>query len=356
MKIDKFRIDNHKLNYHVPRVHEWLQGENIYPIYIEIAIFGGCNHRCIFCALDYLKYKPNVLDKNCLKRFVFEAANRGVKSIQYAGEGEPLLHKDIADIIAFTKKAGIDTAVTTNGIMFDKELAKKSLGYLSWLRVSLNAGTKENYSIIHNTKKEDFNLVLHNLKEAVKVRNKNRYGCTIGVQFLLLPQNYKEAVILARILRDIGIDYLVIKSYSQHPLSINRINPKFKYSELFYLDKKLEEFSKGNFRIVFRRRTMEKLEERKPYRYCLGLPFLTYIAASGDVYPCSIFLGDKNFVFGNIYHNTFKYIWEGKGRKKIMGKIYTKWGINKCREVCRLDEINRYLWELKHPVAHVNFI
>jgi len=23
---------------------------------------------------------------------------------------------------------------------------------------------------------------------------------------------------------------------------------------------------------------------------------------------------------------------------------------------CRMDEINRYLWELKHPHPHVNFV
>ena len=27
-----------------------------------------------------------------------------------------------------------------------------------------------------------------------------------------------------------------------------------------------------------------------------------------------------------------------------------------CREICRLDEMNRYLEELKNPGEHVNFI
>jgi len=356
VKTDKLKIDSHKLIYHIPRVHDWLKGKNIYPIYVEATLFGGCNHRCIFCALDYLKYKPNILSMDSIRHFIIEARRKGVKSIYYAGEGEPFLHKDAPEIIAFTKKSGIDVAVTTNGVMFDSEVARKSLGYLSWLRVSLNAGTKKSYSFIHNTRKDDFDIVIDNLKKSVKLKKKNKYNCTIGVQFLLLPQNYKEAAPLAGILSGIGVDYLIIKPYSQHPLSINRIGAKLKYTKEFDLDKKLAGYSKNNFQVIFRRHSMDKLEERKPYKYCLGLPFLTHITANGDVYPCSRFLGNKNFVFGNICRDSFGDIWEGKRRVKIMGMIYSKWDINRCRQICRLDEINRYLWELKNPGEHVNFV
>jgi radical SAM protein with 4Fe4S-binding SPASM domain len=354
--MDKFGIDSHKLIYHVSRIHQWLKGETIYPIYIEIGLYGGCNHRCIFCAFDFLRYKPDILDEDCLKKFVLEAAKNGVKAILYSGEGEPLLHKDAIDIIVFTKKAGIDVALVTNGVVFDKDKAKRTLGYLTWLKVSLNAGLEKSYALIHKTKKEDFHIVINNIKEAVKIRDKNKYSCTIGVQFLLISQNYREVIILGRILSDLGVDYLVIKPYCQHPSSNNRADPKFKYKNLFYLEEELEKYSKNNFQIIFRRHTMEKQKERKPYEHCLGLPFATHITAKGDVYPCNLFLGKKEFVFGNIRKESFKNIWEGRRRKKIMAAIYNKWDIINCRKVCRLDEINRYLWELKNPSSHVNFI
>jgi radical SAM protein with 4Fe4S-binding SPASM domain len=101
---------------------------------------------------------------------------------------------------------------------------------------------------------------------------------------------------------------------------------------------------------------MDKIQENKPYGCCLGLSFASLITASGDMYPCSIFFGKEDFVFGNIYKKSFKDIWEGKRRSRIMNKIYKKWDIRNCRKVCRLDEINRYLWELKNPPYHVNFI
>lgn len=236
----------------------------------------------------------------------------------------------------------------------DKNKTKKILEHLSWLRVSLNAGTKKNYSVIHNTKSKDFNIVINNLREAVKIRDKNKYSCAIGVQFLLIPQNHKEAPILARMLSDMGLDYLVIKPYSQHPSSINRIGSKFKYTNLFPLGKELEKYSKNNFRVIFRRHAMERPEERKPYKYCLGLPFAIHITAEGD--PCNAFVGNKEFVFGNICQESFEDIWEGERRKRITEAIYAKWDTRDCRKSCRLDEINRYLWELKNPGKHINFI
>ena len=89
---DKYKIDSHKLMFHTKRVSDWLNGDDIYPIYLEVGVCGKCNHRCIFCAFDYLNYKGAIIEKDVLLGFLSEAAKLGVKSVMYAGEGEPLMH------------------------------------------------------------------------------------------------------------------------------------------------------------------------------------------------------------------------------------------------------------------------
>ncbi len=356
MNLNAYRVDSHKLIHHPDRVSCWLKGENIYPIYIEVALFGGCNHRCVFCALDYLEHKPVVLDEMRFQEFLAQAAMKGVRSIMYAGEGEPLLHKKVVEIVEFTKKKGIDVAITSNATMLTENVAEKCLGYLSWFRASLNAGCPETYAKIHRTKKEDFDLVLDNLRYAVKVRNKNRYNCTIGVQFLLLRQNYGEAIKLAVILEDLGVDYLIIKPYSQHPFSKNRLGRGLGCDTHLRLEKELEGHENRSLHVIFRRHTIDKLKEDRPYSSCLGLPFWAYLNAGGDLYACSTFLGNEDFVYGNIYEQNLEDIWEGRTRKKIMELMCDGWDMRKCREICRLDEINRYLWNLKNPPLHTNFI
>ena len=78
---DKIRMDSHKLIYHPERVAAWKRGENIYPIELEIGLTNACNHRCIFCAVDYTGYKPTMLEADLLKLRISEFAEKGVKSI-----------------------------------------------------------------------------------------------------------------------------------------------------------------------------------------------------------------------------------------------------------------------------------
>lgn len=354
--MDSLRIDSHKLMYHVSRVSKWLDGENIYPIYVEIAPSGACNHRCVFCALEYLDYRPNFLRTDVVLDVLSEMARKGVKSVMYAGEGEPLLHQDIAKIIRHTADLGIDVSITTNGVLLDKRMGKEFLDALSWMRISLNAGTSTTYAKVHRSPAGDFDKVLQNLYNAVAIKRRNHLTCTIGVQFLLLPQNYKEVTILAGKLRDIGVDYLAIKPFSQHPLSSSTIDKDFDYEKYRHLEEQLLETANGQLKIIFRAHTMQKLKDDRPYERCLGLPFFTYIDAIGNVYACSAFLGDKRFCYGNIYENTFSEIWEGERRKQILRYVDTELDVSQCRKACRLDEVNRYLWELKCPHPHVNFI
>lgn len=354
--MDRFRIDSHKLIYHVSRVNDWLKGVDIYPIYIEVGLFGGCNHRCIFCAFDYLGYSQSSLSTDAIYSFIASAAEKGVKAILYSGEGEPLLHENIVDVVVFTKKSGLDVALSTNGVLFDKDKANVMLQYLSWIRFSIDAGTANNYSFIHGADKDDFKVVINNITEAVKIRNKNNFTSTIGVQFLLLPHNYNEILLLVKILKNIGVDYLTVKPYSSHYLSSNFKNSFFDYNKFLYLKDELSKYSDDNFKIIFRNRAMLKTNEKKPYKDCLGLPFIAHISADGNVYPCNVFVGKEDFVFGNICCANFEDIWTGKKRKKIMNYIFSDWDLKNCRKSCRIDDINRYLWELKYPNNHVNFI
>jgi len=153
------------------------------------------------------------------------------------------------------------------------------------------------------------------------------------------------------------MDYLVIKPYSQHPQSKTTIYSSLEYSNYEYLADELAKFNTDNFNVIFRIHTMKKWDEKgRNYQRCLALPFWSYIDAGGNVWGCSVYLGWEKFFYGNIYEHSFQEIWEGEKRLESLHWIEKGLDISKCRVNCRMDEINRYLWDLKNPPVHVNFI
>lgn len=357
--MDKFRIDSHKIHFHVDRVHDWLnKTKTVYPVYVEISPAGACNHRCTFCAVDYIGYKTRFLEKEMLKGRLTEMADRGVKSIMYAGEGEPLLHKDLAEIIQWTRKAGIDAAITTNAVALTEKFCREALSSITWIKASVNAGTPETYAAVHRTSAEDFDRVFANLARAVNIKNTLGLSTALGVQTLLLPENASEVLPLAKKAKATGLDYLVVKPYSQHKKSITHRYENMRYQEYLSMAEELESLNDEKFSVVFRENTMQKLDEEEAYyKKCQATPyFWAYIMADGDVYGCSAYLEDPRFCYGNLYQNTFTEIWEGERRRQSADYVEQGLDITECRKNCRMDEVNRYLWDIKNPPAHVNFI
>lgn len=357
IQMDKYKIDGQKLIFHIKRVNDWLKGKNIYPVYVEISPSGSCNHRCTYCALDFMEYRPKFLAAELLKKRLSEMALLGIKSVMYAGEGEPLLHRDLGEIINHTKNVGIDVALTTNGVLLKRNFVDYALENITWIKVSINGATRDTYAKIHRTNPNDFDKVLENISYISKLKYEKGYKCTLGMQIILLPENYQEISLLSRKAKELGLDYLVVKPYSQHPLSKTTKYKDIKYAEYLHLADDLSSFNDKKFNVIFRLHTMKKWDENKRiYKHCLALPFWSYLDASGKVWGCSAFLTNKNFHYGNIYKNTFKEIWESKRRIKLLRWAERKLETDNCRVNCRMDEVNRYLWELKHPSEHVNFI
>jgi GTP 3',8-cyclase len=355
--VSQFRIDSHKLHLHPRRVADWQDGKIIYPLYMEVGATGSCNHRCTFCGVDFMGYQNRRLELDRYELLLPELGRLGVKSIMYAGEGEPLLHPNIGRIAQLTKASGTDVSFTTNAVFLKPALSEQLLPVTSWIKVSINAGTAETYAKIHRTKAKDFDTVVRNLAEAAEIRRRTGATCTLGMQALLLPENWDEIDILAKTARDIGMDYLVVKPYSQHTQSVTTEYADMRYDQSAGLAAQLEALSSPGFKVIVRLNTMKKWDSReRPYDRCLSLPFWSYIDAGGDVWGCSVYMRDQRFHYGNVKDASFQSIWEGDKRRESLRFVHHELDVSQCRVNCRMDEVNRYLSELVHPGAHANFI
>lgn len=365
---DRFLIDHHKLMFHPERVAQWRAAgsdwekqKRVYPIYVEISPSGSCNHRCRFCAVDYIGYKPIFLGEEVLKTTLRDMAAKGVRSVMFAGEGEPLLMKGLGACINYAKSLGIDSAITTNATPLTEKFLEEALASVSWIKASVNAGEGEAYAAIHGTKAADFERVMGNLERAARYRREHKLRTALGAQAVLIPENVDNIEMLCSRAKQIGLDYVVVKPYSQHLKSeetLARGYDSFDYSTQGALAEKLERFNDGEFQVIFRWNTMKSLQEpRRYYDRCLATPsFWAYVMANGDVYGCSAYLLDERFRYGNLKEASFPEIWEGDARRRNLDYVRNALDIQDCRKNCRMEHVNRYLWDLENPNEHVNFI
>lgn len=346
--------DSHKLMFHPKEVSKWLSGEDIAPIHAEVGITNKCNHKCKFCTLDWVTHGSNSIDKDVMINCLNDMGEMGVKSMYYAGEGEPTLHENLSDFVQIGKNNGISQSMSTNGSKFEKNIAEKTLGNLSWIRFSVDAGDSKIYSDIHGVKESEFEHVLSNIKNSVEIKQKNNYTVNIGVQFILMPENINTIELLAKRVKDIGVDNFQVKPGHSHPKS-SYSSGIYKYSHE-YLKDNLSKLEDDKFTVVVRTKSMERLTDERNYKSCYGFDYYAILDAKGNVVPCNIFYNNNEYVYGNIYDSSFKDIWFGSRKKEVIKKIEEhKFGM--CGNYrCRLDVLNRYLERVKNPEENDEFI
>lgn len=345
-------IDNHKLIFHPSRVSEWFKKGDCSPIYVEIGLTNKCNHKCIFCGLDWAR-GTDTLKTDILLQNLEDMGKIGVKSICFSGAGEPALHPDFSLIIKKTKEFGMDVSFSTNITLFNKAIAKETLPSTSWIRFSLDAATPETHAKIHGCSKGDFPIILKNLSDAVEIKREKNLNTTLGVQFLLMEENAHEILEVTELCKKMGVDNLQIKPYSQNPNSINKFN--IDYKKFIHFKKELEKFNTKDFEVFFRIKRIDRVSKNREYPHCYGLPFFAIINEKGNVLPCHLFYNHLKFAYGNIYENKFSEIWKSENRELVLKKIQQK-GVQDCKRGCRLDLINSYLHRLKNTEDHDNFI
>ena len=345
-------IDSHKLMYHPARVADWNNRGDCYPVYVEIGLTNICNHGCIFCGLDWARGKET-LNTQILEKNLLDMASHGVKSVCFSGAGEPTLHPDFSYLVKKTKELGMDVSFSTNAVLFDEEKVRECLPHTSWIRFSVDASSPETHSKIHGTSKEDFQKILNNLSRAVQVKKENNYDIILGVQFLLLEENAHEVLDFTKLMKQIGVDNVQIKPYSQNPNSMNKFYVN--YEKFQKLESELNALETDDFKVIFRVKRMGRVSGEHDYKMCYGLPFFTIINAKGEIVPCHLYYNSLDFVFGNINDQLFSTIWDSEKRGQILEKIKQK-GVEGCKKGCRIDLINSYLHRLKTPQPHDNFI
>ena len=137
--------------------------------YLRIAVNEVCNLRCIYCMPEEgikFKSKDKILSKEEVFRILQITTEMGVSKIRFTG-GEPLLRKDILDLIKFANNIPTVNSIhlTTNGLLLSEMLEKLEDSGLSGVNISLDTLNSEKYKII--SRRDELENVLKALRKAI---------------------------------------------------------------------------------------------------------------------------------------------------------------------------------------------
>lgn len=363
-KPQRFNLDGHKLIYHLDRVLAWLKGEHIAPIHIDMGLTKFCNMGCIYCiGVTQGMVKGAMIQRDALLRFITDCGRLGIRSIGFIGDGEPTLNPGMYDAVVQARGLGIDIGIATNGILFDMKRADDILRSAKFIRFNLSSAEPKSFQMIHQNKPDNFNLLTDKIKNLVKIKKNNNYTCTIGVQMVLIPENFNQVGKLADLGAKVGIDYLQIKQCSDteyKELGINHHDYKRVLNDL----KDVEKFSNDSYLVKVKWNKINVSEETSLYKegfrkydICYGTPFLGQVSGNGKVYPCGPFFGKERFYIGDIHKESYYDIVKSEKYWQVHKDVVDNVDVHyDCTIGCRQDYINKFLWELKNPPEHMNFI
>jgi len=166
-----------------------------------------CNAACGFCDIwekpsPYIKIEQATENFKALKRL-------GVKVIDFTG-GEPLLHKDMAELLTLAKSMGFITTLTTNGLLYPKR-SQELKGLVDMLHFSLDAGS----AALHDEMRKVacFDFVLESIKIAKQL------GERPDIMFTVFEGNFDE---IEKVYRNISLPSNLVLI----------LNPSFEYNQV----------------------------------------------------------------------------------------------------------------------------
>jgi len=310
-------------------------------------ITSKCNLRCVHCYAN----ADGVNEFEKASSFIDDLSSIKIPVLLISG-GEPLMHKNIYEILEYAKSRGIQVALSTNGTLIDEEVAGrlKEIG-VDYVGVSLD-GMKETHDFFRGVKGA--------FEKAVEgLLNARDAGILTGVRFTLTKYNLRDVESVLNFVVENEIPrfclyHLVPSGRADFSIDITK-NERRKIMEwLFYKALELRDSKEkteiltvdnpadGVFFYLKLKEIDEKLAEEAfeflKYRGGDNSGFrLACVDFHGDVHPNQFWF---DYTVGNVFKEKFSEIWLNP-RDELLVKLrekekYLRGRCGKCefKEVC----------------------
>jgi radical SAM protein with 4Fe4S-binding SPASM domain len=168
----------------------------VVPLSLQIEPTNHCNVRCSCCSRQRMKRAKGYMDFQLFSKIVDEASQAGIKRVELYLHGEPLMHPEIARMMAYLQLRQVSVNLTSNGMLLDSArsaaILKSYPSSAAFITVSVLGASAE----VHEKTMKGVNhdRVTENIHNFLKLRKQHKAnGPIIQTIFYRLDENANEA-------------------------------------------------------------------------------------------------------------------------------------------------------------------
>ncbi|MDD4157222.1 MAG: radical SAM protein [Candidatus Cloacimonetes bacterium] len=306
---------------------------NLY--YLTWNVTNECNLRCKHCYASAGLQEKMELSKDEALALIDDALTLGLKYMLFTG-GEPLLRKDLFEIIEYAYEKGITVFMATNGLLISDFNIEKIKKYISKVNVSLDYATSE--------KHDEFRGVegaFDKANEAIKILIRNEVK--VSVSMTVCNQNIDDVEKVVKICANYGVNLTIKRLISVGRSAAN--NLYFSANEYSKL-KKIIAKNKTRCKVLFKDPiyACEMIDfDKTKLSGCLAGIGILSVTATGEVLPCT----KIEYSLGNIKNSNLSDIWDNSKELKKLREREIMGRCQECKELkvcggCRAAAYKQY--------------
>lgn len=368
-----------KAIFHTDKIKSLQNKLPISPTLLQVDLEAYCNDNCLFCSyrkensynnsmldlilpsdlktkIDLTAYEPigrpsknSGLDESMSYKLPILMKEAGIPAIEITGGGEPTIWPHFDYLLDNLISNGIEIGLVTNGSNLTHSRISKMIRSGTWIRISMDSSNQETHKLIHRTSNNDFERRINNIKELVGQKKSTNSKLTVGISFIITPQNKDDLIHSALTYKKLGVDNIRFSwMYDKEG------HAGLSAEEIDYLKTTLKNLKEimddENFKLLYSGDRIDSFSlPNTDFNTCYYQRFVWSIGADNLVYPCCIQKYNKQFAFGDIRKNTLKELVE------LMNEKMTNLDVRMCSP-CWLRDRNKSIASAVEPPPHVNFV
>jgi len=297
-------------------------------LYIETTT--RCNEQCDQCPRTHLGREADRDISAAEVRQIVEQAP-GLERVVLHGLGEPLMNKELPEIVRFLRGRGVYTLFNTNALLLNARRGRALIeADLNELRVSMDGATPATYARVRGVNHKALPLIVANVKAFTAL--KRELGATnpkTSLWFTAMRENFEELPQLVEIAAEMGVPEVYVQRFIYFGKGLAREEQTLFQRTQAHEHALLAEAEARCQALGIRftatgattpatylgRRGVVAPNPERPWSPCQRPYTLAYITAHGNVYSCCFapfHPGPRDEkLLGNVFEQPLADIWHG---------------------------------------------